>query len=257
MRHLLLVALLMSTSGSALAKQPLEETITKEYPVTANLRLTLHLTDGTVHIYGSDQNVIKLTAIKKAYTKERLDAIKVDVTVNGDSAVIETVFPPKPTGLSIADRSGTVDYSLLVPQTCTISELTVENGEILVDGISGEGVNVRLTNGRIAARNCFSATNLTLANGGLEILYYWWEQRSFDVTAESRNGDIRIALPKNSDVRFDAATGNGWIRNRFLKDEQEHDGGASQTRRWTMGAAPTGEIKIRADSGNVRIEDVY
>ncbi|MDQ6859622.1 MAG: DUF4097 domain-containing protein [Verrucomicrobiota bacterium] len=240
--------------ASAAAKQPLEQIERKDYPVTANVALTLRLADGTVHIYGSDQNVIKLTAIKKAYTQERLDQIKVGVTVNGDAATIETTFPANPGGLSLADRSGTVDYVLLVPQTCTIKLLEVENGEVIVEGLRGDGVNVRLTNGRILAKNCFTTTDLTLARGGVEVAFYWWESRAFDVKAQSTSGDVHVALPKNANARFDAATGDGWIRNQFVKDETNGDARALQ---WTMGEEAANTITLRAQSGNIRIENIY
>lgn len=241
--------------GSALAKQPLEETMRQDYPVTPNVRLTLRLADGTVHIYGSDEPQIKLTAIKKAYTKERLDAIQVNVTVNGDEAVIDTVLPPKAKGLSTADRSGTVDYTLLVPQTCTLTKVEVENGEIIVEGLRGEGVGASLTNGRIRVVNCFAATDLKLGAGGLDVYYFWWEQRSFPVTAESRSGDIRVSLPEDSAAHFDITTQNGWIRNQF--DPERQLSGNAQSLDWILGIDPTSAIKIRAQSGNVRIENIY
>jgi DUF4097 and DUF4098 domain-containing protein YvlB len=248
-------ALLVCACSTAAAKQPLEDIVRSTYPVAPNVRLSLRLAEGTVHIYGSDEPAIKVTAIKKAYTQERLDAIQVNVTINGDEAAIETVFPPKPKGLSIADRSGTVDYTLLVPQTCTITKLEVENGEIVVEGIRGEGLSASLTNGRIRAVNCFTSTELTLGAGGLDIYYFWWEQRSFPVTAQTRQGDIRVALPHNSAARFDAGTENGWIRNQFDPERQQE--GTAQSLEWILGLDPTSEIKLRAQSGNIRIENIY
>jgi hypothetical protein len=248
-------ALLVLVSSSASGKQVLEHIVASTHAVVPNVRLSFRLGDGTVHIYGSDEPALKVTAIKKAYTQERLDAIQVNVTVNGDEAAIETVVPPKAPGLSTADRSGTVDYTVLVPQTCTITRLEVENGEIIVEGIRGEGLSASLTNGRMRAVNCFTPTDLVLRSGGLEIAYFWWEQRSFPVSAQTRQGDMRVALPKDSAARFDAATENGWIRNQF-DPERELDGKA-QAYEWILGIDPTSEIKLRAQSGNVRIENIY
>src|SRR4051794_4432356 len=187
-------ALLLIFSSTAFGKQPLEGIQRGDYPVPPDVAITLRLGDGTVHIYGSGDNVIELTAIKKAYTKERLDAIKVEVTVNGDSAAIETTLAPKAQGLSVEDRSGTVDYILLVPQTCSLKSIQVETGEIIIEGIRGGGVNASLTNGRILAKNCFVPTNLTLGRGGVDVGYLWWEEgRSFAVNAQSTNADIHVA----------------------------------------------------------------
>jgi type 1 fimbria pilin len=249
------LALLVLACSSTSGKQPLEETIRSTHPVVATARLTLRLTDGTVHIYGSDEPAIQITAIKKAYTQERLAAIQVNVTVEGEDATIDTVLPPKAKGLSTADRSGTVDYTLLVPQTCTLTQVTVENGEIAIEGIRGDGVTASLTNGRIRAVNCFAPTTLRLGAGGLDLGYFWWEQRSFPVDVETRNGDIRVALPESSAASFDAATKNGWIRNQF--DPEREQEGTAQSMEWILAIDPTSEIKLRAQSGNIRIENIY
>jgi hypothetical protein len=248
-------ALVALACSNALGKQALEHIEQRTYPVVPNVRLSFRLTDGTVHLYGSDEPAIKITAIKKAYTQERLDAIQVNVTLNGDEAVIDTVMPPKAPGLSTADRSGTVDYTLLVPQTCTITRLEVVNGEIIVEGMRGEGLSASLTNGRIRAVNCFTPTDLSLGSGGLDVYYFWWEQRSFPVEIQSRNADIRVALPASSAASFDAATRNGWIRNQFDPERQQE--GTAQTLEWILGLDPTSEIKLRAQNGNIRIENIY
>jgi hypothetical protein len=254
-RSLILLALVCLTTGSASAAQVLEEIVRQNYPVTANVSISLRNTDGTVHIYGTDDREIKLVAIKKAYTKERLDGIKVNVTLKDNAAAIETVFPPKPQGLSVADRSGTVDYNLFVPQTCTLSTIELSNGEVIVDGLRGEGVTVRLTNGRMLVRNCFSPTQLALGNGGIEVFYYWWELRHFPVSVEATNGDVHLAVPPDAAVRFDATTALGWIKNQFAPNTEPT--GDSRQLHWTMGDDPTGEIKVRVTHGNVRIENIY
>ncbi|HEY0369733.1 MAG TPA: hypothetical protein VGC85_09070 [Chthoniobacterales bacterium] len=255
LRQSLPLAALFIFVGIACGKEPLEAVERKEFPVAENVQITLRLTDGTVHIYGSNENVVRVTAFKKAYTKERLDGMKVDVAVNGQGAEITTIFPPKPQGLSIADRSGTVDYMLIVPQSCTLKEVAVENGEVIVEGVRGGGVNVRLTNGRILATNCFAPTNLALGRGGIDVAYSWWQEQPIVLNAQSENGDITVALPKNAAVRFDLATNNGWIKNQFATDEQPE--GAAQTLRLAVGENPSGEMKLHCAAGNIRIGKTY
>ncbi|MDQ6623082.1 MAG: DUF4097 domain-containing protein [Verrucomicrobiota bacterium] len=251
-----LCAFLALTSTVAQAAPALEEIVRHDYPVTPRVALSMTLPDGTVHIYGSPKNEIQMTAIKKAYTQRRLDGMKINVNISGDNASIETQILPKPQGLSLADRSGTVDYTLIVPQTCTLAGLEVENGEVIVEGLRGDAVNIRLTSGRITAKNCFSPTQITLGNGAMDLLYYWWEERPFSLLAETKNGDIRFAVPKNSSLRLDASTASGWVRNQFTKDETKPDGDG-RSLQWTMGDAPTGQARLRAGRGNIRIEYIY
>lgn len=246
-------ALLLISSSTAFSKQPLVEIEQKEVAVPANVTLNVRLAEGTVHVYGADGPVIKLVAIKKAYTKERLERIKVNVKLEGDAAAIETTLPPKETGLSTADRSGTVDYILLVPQTCSIAQLEVETGEIIVEGMRGAGLNVRLTNGRMLVKNCFTATNLSLGRGGMDLGYMWWEEGSFSLNAQSAIGDLRVVLPPTANAKFDAATGDGWIKNQFAPEQSE----GPRSLQWTMGSEPAAAINLRAQSGNIRIEKAY
>ena len=60
--------------------------------------------DGSIRIYGWGEPEIKVQAIKKAYSTDRLNKIAVDISVQPDSVSIETNFPPMPAG-SCAGRS--------------------------------------------------------------------------------------------------------------------------------------------------------
>jgi|SRR5947209_12006352 len=252
--RLMQLAALFLFALSAAGKEALENIQQNEYPVSPNTTFTLRLGEGTVHVYASNENIVKLTAIKKAYTQERLDGIKVDAQVSPDAVEIVTTFPPKPHGLTTADRSGTVDYILLVPQTCTIKEIAVDDGEVIVEGMRGGGLDVRLTNGRILTKNCFCSTNLTLGRGGIDIGYLWWEPIAFSVNAQSTNGDVRVGLPSTASAQFQATTADGWIGNQFAADGENND---AHTQDWTMGNAPNATFNLRAQSGNLHIEKIY
>ena len=153
------VALLLLSCGLA-TSAPLQEKFEKTYPLAPNATITVRNTDGTIYIYGSEVNELKIFARKKAYSKERLDGISINVSINGDQVGIDTIYPPGPKGLSLKDRSGTVDYIIIVPETSSLSQVELTNGEIIVDGLRGPAVNARLTNGIILAGNCFSAVHL-------------------------------------------------------------------------------------------------
>src|SRR5439155_2797958 len=95
--------------------------------------------DGAVFVYGSNANEMRVQVIKRAYTRERLKQIAVNVSVQLGSISINTKFPPKPKW-ALFDRSGTVDYTIVLPQTANISRLELANGEVLVDGMHGPTV---------------------------------------------------------------------------------------------------------------------
>jgi hypothetical protein len=253
MNRALACALIFLGCGVA-ASAPLQEVVEKNYPLSPNTVISVRNTDGTLYIYGSEVPELKIYARKKAYSKERLDGISVNVSINGDKASIDTTYPPRPKGLSLKDRSGTVDYVIVVPETCTLQQVELVNGEIIVAGMRGPAVNARLTTGIILVQDCFTALNVAAQQGGIAVAYNWWEERGISLVAELADGDVSVALPPDPAVRLDAASTSGQIRNQFGHERGQSDGRSLRT---TIGAEGGAEFKIRTGSGNIKIERGY
>jgi hypothetical protein len=64
----------------------LHETWEQTYPVSENLTLSVQNTDGRIYIYGSDDNQLTVTAVKRSFTQERMDVISIQVAVEGNAA---------------------------------------------------------------------------------------------------------------------------------------------------------------------------
>ena len=247
-------ALLLFAAAPLNGSKTLEEITEETYDLSATGTLTIRNQDGRIYLYGSDGNELRVKVIRKAFSQERLDELKVNVAINGDDAVIETAFPPKPQGWSTSDRSGTVEYLINVPQHCTITKAELANGEIMIDGMRGPSVEAQVGNGRIHARNCFTSARFTLERGGMEVFYGWWERRAFSLSAEIAIGNVRVLIPTDANARIDAATVNGNLQSKFAKPG-ENLGKALQT---TIGDDSTnGELLLRAANGNVRIDKSY
>ncbi len=165
--------------GSA-AHPTLEETFEQVYTIEPTANLTVINGDGAVFVYGSNTNEIRMQAIKRAYTRERLKQIAVDVSVQPGSVSINTKFPPKPKW-ALFDSSGTVDYTIVVPATANLTRLELGAGEVVVDGMRGERMHARLGSGRMFAHNCFGNVALTLDRGTLTLAYDWWEPGKFSI----------------------------------------------------------------------------
>jgi hypothetical protein len=89
--------------------QTLVQTLEEVHPLATGGSLSVKNTDGSIHIFGSDAAELRLKAIKRAYSTERLNGISVQVMAHGGSASLETIFPAKPEWWRLSDRSGTVD----------------------------------------------------------------------------------------------------------------------------------------------------
>jgi hypothetical protein len=160
----------------------LEERFEQFYAIEPTADVSIKNGDGVVRVYGSSANDMRVKAIKRAYTPKRLKQIVVDVSVRPGSVSIETSFPPKPIW-GLLDRSGTVEYTIVVPQTANISQLESANGEVLVEGMRGQSLHAQLGSGRMLARNCFSNAVFSLGRGTLTLTYEWWEPGKFSIQA--------------------------------------------------------------------------
>jgi hypothetical protein len=247
-----LLLLLLLLDGCKQAEDSLvEDTFTQTYPVEPNVRISLKNTDGSFHIYGSADPEVKVQAVKKAYGRERLDKIAVNVTNAAGIFSLDTSYPPKPK-LSLTDRSGTVDYTIILPQTCTISKLDLNTGEVLIDGLRGGKVSASLVNGRMSDHNGFGQHQLFVANGGLDVAFDWWQKQTFSVEAKIVNGNLRAFIPSASQFHLIAKTVDGNIENDFTDQEHRHRG-FTRSVDSLIGDHPDPEITLQATNGNIKV----
>src|SRR5215471_3726562 len=102
-------------TGSMSAGEVLEDVVEKTFPLDPSGTFSLRAIDGIVEIFGSDSHEVTISATKKAFSPERLNAIAIRIDARSDAINIETTSPPEPRH-HFMDRSGTVEYSINVPQ---------------------------------------------------------------------------------------------------------------------------------------------
>jgi hypothetical protein len=243
--------MLLFYGHTAFAVEPLEEIVEQKYDVDANATLSVANTDGSIRVYAADGPQISIQAIKKAYTRERLQGIVVDVKATRGSVAIATNFPPRKSALS--DRSGTVDYIIVVPQTVRITDLSLTNGELVVEGLRGGSATAHLVNGWMAGHNCFADLNLTVETGRLDVAFDWWENHKFAIKASSTRGNVRALLPGDAAVSLNASALEGRVANGF---EAKKAGGGEVVHSVATVIGSDGEaaISLEAARGNIRIE---
>ena len=232
------------------AIEPLEESVEQKYDVGANATLSVANTDGSIRIYAAETPQISVQAIKKAYTSERLRKIVVDVKATQNSVAITTSFPPRKNVIS--DRSGTVDYIIVVPLTTRMTQLELVNGELLVEGLRGGSATAHLVNGWMCGHNCFGDLNLNLETGRIDLAYDWWENYTFAIKASSTRGNVRAILPSDAAVTLNAAALEGRISNGF--DPKVRDGDVVHSISTVIGADAETTISLEARRGNIRID---
>jgi DUF4097 and DUF4098 domain-containing protein YvlB len=235
--------------------QTLEEMIDHSYPVEPTATLSVTNRDGSIRVYGAgaETHDIRVEAIKKAYSAERLKAISVQISAQPNSISIETIYPPD-SGAGFSDRSGTVDYVIVVPQTIRISKLELTNGEVLVEEMQSEEARARLGNGRLFAHNCFGNLDLSLGTGNLAIAYEWWEDREFSIHATIQNGNAFAYIPADAAFHLIAHTSTGKIANDFSEKEQRHAEPIDKIDMLVGGGAKT-TFQFETQDGNIKIAE--
>jgi hypothetical protein len=239
---------------SVAAVKVLEETIEQKYELDADATLSISNTDGSIRVYAAETSEIFIQATKKAYTVERLKGIVVDVQATRKTVAIGTTFPPRKN--MVSDRSGTVDYIVIVPQAIKITQLELVNGEVTVEGLRGGSAKAHVTNGWVTGQNCFADLDLTVETGRLDVFYGWWENHKFAVKGSSERGIIRAFLPSDASVMLNATAGTGRIINAFVAEKT----GANDTVRslnTVIGSNAAVAIELKAASGDIQIHRSY
>ena len=251
---LALAAFLLFVQHAAGATKALEESLEQKYELDADATLSISNTDGSIRVYAAETSEILIQATKKAYTAERLKGIVVDVQASRKAVTINTTFPPRKNALS--DRSGIVDYIVIVPQAIKITQLELVNGEVTIEGLRGGSAKTHVKNGWIAGQDCFADLDLTVETGRLDVFYGWWENHKFSVKGSSNRGILRAFLPSDASVMLNATSEMGRIINVFGPQKT----GPNDTVRslnTVMGVNAEAAIELKAGSGDIQIHRSY
>ena len=249
-----MLLMLLSGCGSA-DNRVLEGVSEKVYMVEPSANISIHNYNGAILVYGSDVNEVRVRSLKKAYSHERLNQIGIDVSAKPGAVSITAKAPPQ-RKWALSDHSGTVDCTIVVPATASISALDLNAGEVLLDSMRGPEVRARLNDGRIFARNCFTNLDLTVNRGTLALSYEWWQEEKFSVQATMIQGNAWVWLPSEAAFHLLARAAHGKIANDFnnlpltanssareMKIDQIINGGGAAT------------INVRVEKGNIKIAE--
>ena len=246
--------MLLSACGSA-DNRVLEEVSEKVYTVEPNANISIHNRDGAVLIYGSNVNEVRVRSLKKAYRHERLNQIGIDVSTKPGAVSITAKVPPQPKW-AFSDHSGTVDCTIVVPATASISALDLNAGEVLLDSMHGREVHARLGDGRIFIRNCFTNLDLTTNRGTLTLSYDWWEQEKFSAQVHVGQGNAWVWLPSEAAFHLLARAAHGKIANDFNNHPvSAHSSGSEMKIDQIINGGGSATIQVRVDKGNIKIAE--
>jgi DUF4097 and DUF4098 domain-containing protein YvlB len=211
----------LATPASVMTQQQQTEMLREEfhqtYALAADGRVSLGNINGSVRVMGWDRNEVKVDAVKTAYRRDRLDEAKIEVRADTNSIHIETQYPYRTQtftdGEGRTNNPATVEYTLMVPRGARIDSVELINGNLNIDGISGD-VKASSINGRISAHELTGEVKLSTINGQLDAIFGRLEE-SKSISLGSVNGPILLTIPSDSNAELKAGTVHGGIANDF------------------------------------------
>jgi len=227
----------------------LTEEFHQTYALTPDGRVELDNINGDVHISSWDRNEVKVDAVKYANTKERLDEARIEIDSGKDYLAIRTKYRDHDQTFNWGSHNNPagVEYTLTVPRTARLDEIKLINGELDVEGVSGE-VHASCINGRLEAHNLAGPAKLSNINGRLDARF---DQLSGSgIELNSVNGALALTIPSDSNARVEASTVSGGIDNDFGLHVNHHRFVGRDLR----GELGSGGTHIRLQNVNGRID---
>jgi DUF4097 and DUF4098 domain-containing protein YvlB len=219
------------------------------YALTPDGRIELDNINGPVHITTWDQNEVKVDAIKYADSKDRLAEATIEVDSGKEYVSIRTKYKDHDLTFNSGSRNNPpgVEYTLTVPRNARLDEIKLINGELDVNGVSGE-VNASCINGRLEAQNLSGRAELSTINGRLDAKFDQLPNSSVEL--KSVNGSVKLTIPSDAKAEIEASTVSGGIDNDFGLRVNHHQFVGHDLR----GELGSGGPHIKLENVNGRIE---
>jgi len=182
-----------------------KEDFHKTFPLEAGGTVTIENSNGSIEIFGWEQNSVEVNGTKYASTRDLLDSLQVEMNGSGNAVRIRTSRP------EIHFGNAGVRYTLRVPKKVLLDRITSSNGSIRVEDVRGNAT-LRSSNGRIRVSRLTGNVDAETSNGMIEV-----RDLEGNANLHTSNGAIDAEAAKGT---FEAHTSNGRIEAR-LQDPAE------------------------------------
>ena len=202
-----------------------EETLRQQYPLAATGDRILDVDNvwGSIDVVGADTTQVQVVIKKtiRAETKEALEKAKGEVTLEAardDTSVRLYVNGPFRCHNNDGDgcccnwreHNGYVvkwDFQIQVPNKIRLALKTVNEGNIKVQGVSGD-FTVRNVNGRIDVQDAAGSGRVKTVNGGVTVTFRANPTANSEFSTINGPVELYFAQPLAADFRFKTFNGN-------------------------------------------------
>lgn len=204
-----ILALMFSAYAHA---QEFTEEFHHTYPLAANGSVDISNVNGRVRISGTDSTEVKVDAIKRAESKQKLDDARIEVNSSANDFELRTRYPEHDSWFHSYNNPATVEYTITVPRGVRL-KASVVNSALDVSGITGE-VRASTVNAEVRASGLASSAEVTTVNSRAEADFDSLPS-SGHVRVHSVNGSAIVVIPANSKADVRAHSVNGSIHSDF------------------------------------------
>jgi hypothetical protein len=177
-----------------------EETIEREFEVTAPVRLTVGNIRGSVDVQPGDGGVVSVTAVKHLETGDG-ERTEIEIEQEGDgSVIVKTVFDEKGWFFG-ARRPCKVDYVVRVPGDCAL-KVNCVSSKASVQGLAGE-FEVKTVSGHVTLQDLCGNIKATSVSGRI-----LGERLSGPTEFESVSGKVSLTGSSLSVARGSTVSGD-------------------------------------------------
>ena len=180
--------------------QKFTEDFHHSYALKSGGRFDLESFNGSVEIYGWDQEKVEINGTKYASARDIMDEIKIEISHTPDSILIKTVRPEW--GGSFYRGSRGVKFRIHVPKKMQFDRITTSNGSLRLEGVEGRG-RFRTSNGSLTLISYQGDVEANTSNGRIQL-----DRFSGSATLGTSNGRIEARGVKGF---VEARTSNGPI----------------------------------------------
>ena len=209
--------LISSAAQASDRKGSFTEEFHKVYPFSAQGRIQIENLNGPVQISAWDRDEVKVDAVKSAWSKERLDEVKIEIHADQNELSIHTEYPGRRHTFNFGNEDehgnpASVEYTITVPRQARLDKIELVNGRLDVQDVAGE-IHASCVNGRIQAHNLQGPVELNTVNGELDASV--GQLPGSELKLSSVNGKLRVTLPSDARAELKASTVSGNISDDF------------------------------------------
>jgi hypothetical protein len=223
--------------GAAFGREDYKEELHQTYPLAADGRLSLGNVNGNVRLNVWDRPEVKLDAVKSARNEKDLEKVKIKVESQAGRLTVRTKYAASRSWWGWrSSGSGSVSYTLTVPRSARLEDISNVNGSIEIEGVRGH-VKASTVNGALRAVGLAGSAELSSVNGAVKAAFVSLAQVQ-SVSASTVNGAVELELPAQANADLSAHTVNGRI-----------SGDVEVKKNWPIGT----EVKTRLGQGGAKI----